>query len=136
MGRCHIGRTIPVPRIHLFHDEGKERAFLDRMGAEYDDDDLCDARTWFFKRRGEMMAVVLLRADACGDDEEDAALLAHEATHVVEDLLATIGEDEPGCEERAYLTQAVTLALLRGHRKWRRNRRTKPSGRGSDADYP
>lgn len=41
-----------------------------------------------------------------------AAMLAHEAVHIVDFLLEHIGEKSPGMETRAYLTQYIVQNLL------------------------
>lgn len=55
-----------------------------------------------------------------GEREAEDALLAHEATHVVQHHFCDyLGEDDIGTEVMAYGVQAVTEALMRAQRKWR-----------------
>lgn len=37
---------------------------------------------------------------------------AHEATHAALDLLAMIGEDDPGCEIMAYMVQSIAVGIF------------------------
>ena len=37
---------------------------------------------------------------------------AHEATHAALDLLAMIGEEDPGCEIMAYMVQSIAVGLF------------------------
>lgn len=53
---------------------------------------------------------------------QDAGLLAHEATHIAQDYLASIGEDKPSPEFEAYIVGFVTQELVQKHFKWKKKR--------------
>lgn len=42
------------------------------------------------------------------------ALLCHEAVHCAQFIFENFGEDNPGCEEEAYLVQAIAQSLFMG----------------------
>ena len=44
--------------------------------------------------------------------EQEAALIAHEAVHVAQELWAAIGEHQPGREAEAYLVQQIVQCCL------------------------
>lgn len=46
------------------------------------------------------------------DDDQSIGYLVHEASHAVDGFLDRIGEDNPGGELRAYLTQGVVMSCL------------------------
>lgn len=86
--------------------------FMRRHGVEpgAKGPDECDMFTSAITRKGGFIAAVVSFYD--GPTPQRHALYAHEATHVVQQFLDSIGEDDPGDEEEAYLVQGVTLALI------------------------
>lgn len=52
----------------------------------------------------------------------DAGILAHEATHIAQDYLDSIGEDKPSPEFEAYIVGFVTQELVQKHFKWKKKR--------------
>lgn len=102
-----------IPEIHLFHTRNKTEKFirkkLDRMPRFLD----TGAQTWC----EDGVAVVYM--NCCGDWHADAALLAHEAYHVVSMHYAYLGEESPSEEFVAYGIQVVCKALFEAHERWK-----------------
>lgn len=102
-----------IPEIHLFHNREKCQKFvIKRLGKSYcfheaDAQALCE----------NGVAVVLIECES--DWDTDAAMLVHEACHIVQQQCRDICESEPGDEYMAYCMQIVSQALFEAHRKWR-----------------
>lgn len=105
--------AFPMPELRLYHSRKKCLKALDRLGCVTEPIET-DAQMWLV---GEV-AVVLVEGEA--DWHAEAALLCHEATHVADEWLRALGEDDPGDEERAYMVQCVADPLFRAHEKWMR----------------
>lgn len=119
--KCKVGPSIPIPTVHLFHSDEKAKRFFERHGWVYEPPEASDAVTWLFYKRGEIIGIVLMRER--GSENDDAALIAHESTHMAFGIMKAIGEDEYGEEEFCYVVQSVTLALLNAHVRWRERHR-------------
>lgn len=98
--------------VHLFRSLDKYMGFMRRHGVEpgVKHDDECDMFTNAIARKGDFISAVVDYFD--GPTSQRHALYAHEAVHVVQRFFDSIGEDDPGDEEEAYLVQGVTLALI------------------------
>lgn len=112
--RCDF-HTLPLPEIRLYHSRKKVCRYLERQGISPEAIPNADAQTWM--TTDEFKAVVLF-GDWTGDTATDAAMLAHEATHIMLYVMESIGENEPAEEEMCYVTQAITLALCDMHFRW------------------
>lgn len=125
--RCHVGHTIPVPEVHLFHSRDRMAAWCEGHGIDLAHIEFldADAQTWTWRNGTEMRVTVLLENVEGG--ASNAALLAHEATHIALNVLSELGEDDYGDETLAYLVEAFTKALLKAHNKWLRKRRIRPN---------
>lgn len=115
--RCKVKLDQFVPEVRLFHDRGKARRYLRALDVDAEFGDLPDAHTVFLDGGGDLKAVVLFEADA--DWHAEAALLAHEAVHVVMDTIDRCGFTYDQ-EIVAYMVQAVSESLFRAHEKWKR----------------
>jgi len=107
--------TLPMPEIRLYHDTEKALRYLAKSGATEEALPYADAQTWLTV---DGRRAVVLFSKPTGDTATDAALMAHEATHIALFALDAIGEEEPAEEELCYVVQAVTLALCEMHLKW------------------
>lgn len=106
-----------LPDLWLFHDEDECADFLTK---QFGDAPLIEgAKATTFYSEGECV-VLMLPTDETWD--EQAAVLVHEAWHVVCGHLEYLREDEAGEETVAYLIQAVSLALFDAHREWLESR--------------
>ena len=119
--------TLPMPKLRLFHSRKKAAKYMRRHGEDTEPLPMADAQTWMNDARYE--AVVLFESSS-GDMTNDAALMAHEATHIALWALDTIGEDKPAEEELCYIVEAVTLALCDMHSEWydRKQHKSKKKG--------
>lgn len=112
-----VQTTYGPVELHLYHRREKVLRLARRLGTSVSILDGGCAQTNGFERGGEIICFVLLEAEL-RDPDQLAALMAHEAVHAAEFVLEHFGEDEPGEEERAYLVQNVTYALLEMQRRW------------------
>lgn len=127
-----IDYILPSITIKLTHSEKKAKRIIKRMvGKE------C-ARDWSALRArdattstlqhnetGEVVYLIWMRPCIDWSADTDAAILAHEATHVAIDYLRSIGEDEPSEELFAYTIQAITGYLVDKHFRWKKKRLAK-----------
>lgn len=102
-----------LPEVRLFHDRDKCRRFLHKLGKEPRFLST-GAQTWY----SDEVAVVLIECDNTWHAE--AALLAHEAVHVVSFHYSALGEENPSEEFVAYGVQVVSRALFEAHEKLKR----------------
>lgn len=111
--------------MRLTHSQRKARRLIERMlGRPYADDLSADGSTTALRGdAGDIVIVVCVRGDL--DEVRTAAIIAHEATHAAWRFLEQIGEDDPGEEEFAYVTQAIVGSLTRQHLRWLRKRQKK-----------
>lgn len=107
-----------VPRINivLVHSLKKANRYLKYYGIDTVMPN-SDAKTVSFYD-GETLKHIVLIEDTGADVEQDIALLAHEAVHVVQRYFEDIGEEEPSEELRCYVTQAVVQFLTYEHLAW------------------
>lgn len=61
---------------------------------------------------GSLTTIITMEPAKGKPVEQVAALIAHEAVHVAQQLWEHIGEDRPGREAEAYLVQMVTQCCL------------------------
>lgn len=108
-----------MPEIRLYHDTGKALRYLAKSGVTEEAMPYSDAQTWL---TADGRKAVVLFGKPTGDTATDAALMAHEATHIALFALDAVGEDEPAEEELCYVVQAITLALCEMHFKWQQKR--------------
>lgn len=114
---------LPIPYVKLFHSKSKLCKFAHKFGIDtssfpgdasvrfIEPDDESTSRDWY--------ALVFLGKQDM-DDNHRAALLAHEASHIVRQVNIFNGETDPGSEANAYLLQCITLGLLEADDKWRK----------------
>lgn len=106
-----------VPELHLFHSKKKADRFirkhLDKVPRFID---TC-AQTWC----DDGIAVVYMGCFT-NNWHADAALLAHEAYHVVSMHYDYLGEESPSEEFVAYGVQVISKALFEAHDKWKSKR--------------
>lgn len=105
-----------VPDVHLFHDKGKCKKFLEGK---------MHVKAKFYDTDGQMFydngsAVVLMEHK--GRPETELSLLVHEAYHAAVAHMEWLGEDEAGEETMAYLIQSISHGLFVAHRKWKRRK--------------
>lgn len=65
-----------------------------------------------FKDKNDIFtgAILLRKGDSCR--EQNIGTLVHEVSHVVDEYFKSIDEDSPGCEIKAYVTQAIAQAVI------------------------
>jgi hypothetical protein len=97
-------------------DAGKT-AFLARSGA--------NATTHHLRKDNSTCCIITLDKTG-GSTEQIAALIAHEAVHVAQELWENIGEDSPGRESEAYLVQHIVQFCLQIALDTGRTRKTNP----------
>lgn len=105
-----------VPELHLFHSREKADRFirkrLDKRPRFLD----AGAQTWCESG----LAVVLITTPPETAWHTDAALLCHEAYHVVSmHYRDCMGEESPSEEFVAYGVQVISKALFEAHEKWK-----------------
>lgn len=75
---------------------------------------------------GSTVCIITMEKAKDKSPEMVAALIAHEAVHVVQELWDAIGEHEPGREAEAYLVQQIVQSCLQEAWKTKRVRRSEP----------
>ena len=110
----------------------KFKAEMARLGIDPAPDfvttDHANATTHFLERRSCLTAIIAMPKPK-GDKhspEQIAGLLAHEATHVAQELWRSIGEKRPGDEAEAYLVQHIVQCCLQIAYNTNRVRQTEP----------
>lgn len=108
-------------------DFGKE---MKRLGFEKDDvkflgSERSNASTHFFTRRGKHLTIICMEPPSRAISKEQyAALLAHEAVHVIQEMQAELaGGKSLGHEAEAYLVQQIVQEGLQ--RAWSTGRTTR-----------
>ena len=105
--------------LRLFHSQRKAYRLARGLGLSLEPFDGHNAWTFCaMSNSGEFVAVVLMTGTST--TIEESALLAHEAVHVKQRWLSSIGEGNPGTEEEAYIVQSVLVNLLDMHELWKR----------------
>ena len=115
--RRYVQTTFGEVELHLYHRRERALRLARRLGAPMTLLDRAHAQTNGFDGGEDLACFVLLEAEV-RDADQLAALMAHEAVHVAQNVLDHFGEDDPGEETRAYLVQNVTYALLDMQRRW------------------
>lgn len=88
--------------------------------------DHSNATTHHLMHGGMLTCIITLRGHKAFNVEQVAALIAHEATHVAQQLWESIGEREPGREAEAYLVQMITQCCLQDALGTGRERKERP----------
>ncbi len=108
---CHPGPYVALilnePELHRELRRLKFRENIPFLRSE-----AADATTHFLVNRGNTTALVCLGRTTGRTRAEVVGLLAHEATHIVQDYFASIGEDAPSKEVQAYAVQHYTQLLF------------------------
>jgi hypothetical protein len=92
--------------------------FLSRAGA--------NATTHYLDNDGTLTCIITIGCTKGGSKSQVAALIAHEAVHVVQEMWSHLGETNPGREQEAYLVQQITQECLQELWSPRSERRTEP----------
>jgi hypothetical protein len=121
--------VIPTPPINLIFTHSKKRLkkLFRKFGiAEREADRLrANATTTFLEATGsdeDDIFIVYMQPCLEWSAAQDAGLLAHEATHIAQDYLASLGEDKPSPEFEAYIVGFVTQELVSQHFEWKKKR--------------
>lgn len=85
-----------------------------------------NATTHFFEKDGSTTAIITIGKPKSVSFEQYAAMIAHEAVHVVQMLWRDIGEKEPGDEAEAYAVQHIVQFCLQEAYKTGRERKLIP----------
>lgn len=104
---CFLGFTMSPKafRRELKRLDVGETDFLGRSSA--------NATTHILEHpKRETCFIIALRKPKAASVEQVAALVAHEAVHVAQDLWRAIGEQNPGHEAEAYLVQHIVQFCL------------------------
>lgn len=107
-----------VPELHLFHSRYKADKFIRRHFDKQPRFLGTGAQTWC----EDGLAVVLITTTPEANWHADAALLCHEAYHVVSMHYDYLGEENPSEEFVAYGIQVISKALFEAHDKWKSKR--------------
>lgn len=75
-------------------------------------DEVGDARTHFFERKGKIVAVVCFFNYRKHDRIADYAMLVHEAVHIWQEVKKEIDEKSPSAEFEAYSVQRICVELF------------------------
>jgi len=76
------------------------------------------ATTHFFHNEGGELTCLICLPVNDRSAAAQAAIVAHEATHCVQEIWSHIGENEPGAEAEAYLVQFITQRSLEAMAEW------------------
>lgn len=90
------------------------------------EDHVACVHTLDLKKSGKTVCLVCLPIDAARPWYETSAVVAHEATHVVQRLFRYIGEDTPGDEAQAYAVENTVQYLLAEYDRQAKAQKTKP----------
>jgi hypothetical protein len=87
-----------------------------------------NATTHFLAKDGCTTAIITMQSPKAAKTsfEQYAALVAHEAVHVAQQIFRDIGEKEPGDETEAYFVQHIVQFCLQEAYKTGRSRKEKP----------
>ena len=117
---------MPDITIALTHSETKARKAIGECIGEVFSGALnvyrhCDATTHILinHETAETRYLVFMKPNLDLSASVDAALLAHEATHIAMDYLGGIGEKNPSEELTCYTIQTITCFLVDEHFKWK-----------------
>lgn len=126
--------VMPPLSLLLTHSRKKYlRAVSELGGSQAESGALIDradgVTDCFWSDDGSLLCLVYLSPDPGRTDAQDAGLIAHEAVHVAQGYLEWIGEDEPGAELEAYVTQYAAQRLGERHWHWKA-KRIKREGKG------
>jgi hypothetical protein len=104
----------------------KEMKRLSIEGVDFLASDHANATVHSFTSSGCLTCVMTMGKVKDKSPEQVASLIAHEATHVAQELWAQIGERQPGREAEAYLVQMIVQCCLQIACKTGRERSTSP----------
>ena len=104
-----------VPELHLFHNRDKADKFIRRHFDKRPKFIDAGAQTWY----EDGLAVVLITTPPDMPWHTDAAMLCHEAYHVVSMHYDYLGEESPSEEFVAYGVQVIAKALFEAHEWWK-----------------
>lgn len=127
--RIKYREVCPVPPINviLTHSEKRLKKLYRKFGVpEREANNLrAKATTTYLESKDSMSDdyfIVWMTPNLEMSAAMDAGILAHEATHIAQDYLASIGEDKPSPEFEAYIVGFVTQELVQKHFKWKKKR--------------
>jgi hypothetical protein len=103
-----------MPELHLFHNKDKADRFIRKRLDKRPRFTDTGAQTWC----EDGLAVVLIMTPLETAWHTDAALLCHEAYHVVSMHYDCLGEESPSEEFVAYGVQVIAKALFEAHEWW------------------
>lgn len=89
--------------------------------------DRANATTHFLENDGTLTCIITLGATKGRSKEQIAAIVAHEAVHVAQELWRHLGERNPGDEQEAYLVQQITQECLQELWSPKSSRQTEPA---------
>lgn len=124
---CEEIRTTPPINLIFTHSKKRLRKLLKKFGCSVSDADQprSNATAYFLENndaRNEDFFIVYMEPCLDWSAAQDAGILAHEATHVAQDYMTSIGEDKPSPEFEAYIVGHVTQELVAQHFKWKKKR--------------
>ena len=116
-----INRTLIIsPCIGLckteeeFHNELRRLKFPEKMWPVYVPDGF-DAKTHMFIDKDKNTVFIICVREGNHERYPLAGLLAHEATHVWQEICECINEDEPSREFEAYSVQHIAQELMQAY---------------------
>lgn len=108
-----------IPELRLFHSRVKAERFIRKRFDKVPQFLDAGAQTWC----EDGVAVVLITTPPDTDWHAEAALLCHEAYHIISMHYAYLGEESPSEEFVAYGLQVVSKALFEAHERWKQGRK-------------
>ena len=117
-------QAMPPLYVRLTHSKKKVRKWHREFGADVYSLEKHFKKngaftTTFEREDGETVHIVWMTDCTDYPAACDAALLAHEATHIAQDYFRSIGEASPSDELQAYTVQHVTDYLVGNHFDWK-----------------
>jgi hypothetical protein len=106
--------TVKAPMMALCLNEAEYLAACKECGMD-DGDEWCDGLSgakMHSQGLGELYCIVCMNTPDGTNPIEIAALLVHEATHIKQKLMLSIGEKEPSPEFEAYTMQNICQELF------------------------
>lgn len=101
----------PELHIKLFHEYAKFKKFLNKRG--FPCEPAYGEEIKYESGDGYCKIAILIDPGSDTSLSEQIAILAHEATHAVDDYLKYLNENPIGEEHRAYLMQGVMTYLVK-----------------------
>lgn len=81
-------------------------------GPDFLASDHANASAHYFTHQGKLTVIITIGSTKGRTNEQVAAMVAHEAVHVAQEMWRHLGEKNPGDEAEAYLVQLIVQSCL------------------------